>query len=184
MDLSITPPGPDDQPCGKWACGDHGSCVNNACVCADHWSGKHCQHPPPSTFAPQPSGPDFQVQYPGQDFACGNWGTYGSVVKGQSGLANTCDCGFLYPMMGQRCETECVDDDDCGTGTCDTEVGRCVCNEQWSGRQCRVPSSDFKCKVNSDCGWTDKDVHGTCDVDTGACECNDSYEGTRCQTHL
>ncbi len=184
MDLSITPPGSDDDPCGKWGCGDHGSCVNNACVCADHWSGAHCQNPPPSTFQPQPSGVDFQVQHPGADFACGNWDTYGSIVKGQSGLANSCNCGFLYPMTGTRCEIECATDEQCGTGTCDTSVGRCVCNEEWSGRQCRIPSHDFKCKSDGDCGWTPDDVKGTCDVDTGMCDCNDSYEGTRCQIHM
>lgn len=166
--------------CGEWGCGDHGDCVNGACKCAHGWSGASCATP--SSSPPNPNIGDFE---------CGNWGVYGKLDMGRPGLAATCDCAGT-DMMGSRCATECEDDADCGTGTCDTSVGRCECSKRcfsdedcevgecedrfctkgWTGTRCSEALSN-KCLVDADCNGQ------ACDQ--GACVCDDTHTGLRCE---
>jgi len=180
--MTITEQGTIYSPCGEWGCGDHGTCINNTCKCDYGWTGVSCQVPSPS-----PPNPNIG------DFECGNWGVYGKLNMGRPGLAPTCDCKGTH-MLGERCELECESDTDCGSGTCDTSVGRCecskrcfadtdcelgeckdrVCTDGWTGVQCSKALSNI-CRSDSDCN------DQTCDE--GTCLCDDAHTGLRCEVN-
>lgn len=157
----INPPGNFRDACGKWGCGTNGDCINNICVCRDFWAGDHCQIPPPIP----PSTPK----------ACSNWGVkLTPPTQGAPGRAATCDCGYTG-MQGARCEIECSMDSECGSGTCDLTVGRCVCTPEWGDVQCRRALT-ASCATNADCGV------GTCV--SGGCVCPANHTGLRCEFGL
>ena len=109
-------------------------------------------------------------------------------------------------MKGARCEVECEDDTDCGHGTCDTSVGRCVCTQKcyndidcpkgstcdtstlqclsgWTDIQCGT-ALDSTCTTDDDCGVDGGFGHGgTCGED-GTCVCDPGFVGYRCEREL
>ena len=189
--------------CSKWGCGDHGECLNGACMCETHWSGSNCQIAPGLTIPPPSSTGDV---------GCGNWDVYGVWTLGRPGYSPTCDCGTTG-MTGTRCETECVTNSDCGvpgeayaaclasgSETCGppicSAVGRCecsrsclsnfdcgadqcvdgVCTNGWTDVQCSRALDDT-CGTDSDCG-----EGGSCV--NGACSCEYGYSGLKCEFKL
>jgi hypothetical protein len=182
--LPIDQPGTIYSPCGKWGCGSHGECGgNNTCTCFHGWSGDHCESPPISP-------PNANVG----DLECGNWGVFGTLTLNTPGYAPTCDC-WGTGMTGSRCHVECESNDDCGSGVCDTEVGRCQCTDNcfnddqcewgscvagkctngWTDVGCRRALSS-ECNQDSDCG------HGSCV--NNVCQCDQGYIGGRCEKQL
>ena len=75
-------------------------------------------------------------------------------------------------------QPSCVDTG-CSHGQCIGE--RCICDPGWSGDYCNIPSPDFMCKEDKDCGtW---DTFGTCHKNTGRCTCPLGWPYTpHCQT--
>ena len=132
------------------------------------------------------------------DSECGNWGVYGTLTLGPAGLAPTCDCSGTGGMLGQRCERECDEDADCGTGTCDA-FGRCSCTRScfsdsdcllgtcdrstttctggWGDVRCRRALGN-ECETDEDCGA------GVCDAEDKTCVCEPGYTGLRCEFQL
>ena len=188
----IAQPRDDFSPCGMWGCGNHGVCKNNVCACEDGWMGANC-HIPPFGQVPGHRG----------DAGCGNWGVFGTMTLGQSGYVPTCECA--HGMKGDRCEVECTEDGDCGHGTCDTTVGRCVCsrrcyndvdcpgsgtcnldtlqcNSGWTGVKC-THALDASCSDDDDCGVSGGfGEGGSCVGDV--CVCDPDYVGLRCERKL
>ena len=186
--VEITPPGSQYSPCGKYGCGDHGVCgTNNACTCQEGWNGVHCEIAPVS--------PPSEVI---GESECGNWGVYGQLTLGAPGLPPTCDCTGT-DMLGSRCERECDEDADCGTGTCgafgrcncavscfadaDCALGTCdlsttTCTGGWGDVRCRRALGN-ECEADSDCSGA-----GVCDPEEGTCVCDAGYTGLRCEFQL
>ncbi len=191
--IPISQPGDDFTPCGKWGCGNHGVCdINNTCTCKDGWTGASC-HIPPVGQVPAHLG----------DAACGNWDVFGTMTLGLPGYAPTCEC--KHGMKGDRCEVECTENADCGHGTCDTIMGRCVCATRcyndadcpgtsscdtsilqctsgWTGVKCSH-ALDATCTSNDDCGVNGGFGEGGVCVD-GVCVCEPDYAGMRCEREL
>lgn len=183
--LPIDQPGTIYSPCGKWGCGSHGECgENNTCTCSHGWTGDHCEVPPISP-------PNANVG----DLECGNWGVFGTLTLNSPGYAPTCYCSGTG-MTGSRCHVECESNDDCGSGVCDTEVGRCVCSPDcFNDDQCEWGScvagkcsngwTDVGCKraLTNECNQdSDCSGHGSCV--NNACQCDQGYIGQRCERQL
>lgn len=184
----IDAPGTIYSACGKYGCGDHGTCgTNNMCECQPGWTGVHCEVAPITR-------PDASLG----DSECGNWGVYGELTLGAPGLAPNCDCSDTGGMKGERCERECDDDADCAHGgTCD-QFGRCNCATRcFVDTDCDLGVCDLATRTCTD-GWTDvgcrralSDVcasdgdcsdHGACINNKCACELD--YTGMRCEFQL
>ena len=129
------------------------------------------------------------------DLECGNWGVFGTLTLGAPGLASTCNC-MGTGMTGSRCHVECESDAQCGTGVCNTEVGRCECTDRcFIDNQCEWGSCVSGVCTN---GWTDvgcaRALSGECNEDSdcsghgtcgdGTCVCDQGYIGGRCEKQL
>jgi hypothetical protein len=178
-----------DVTCNEVGCGDHGSCVNNVCVCTDNWSGNQCQTPPTGNAG---CTPDTATKK-----SCGNQGSYGTCQASTSstnGIAGSgqCKCDMLTSQMGTFCEQACDPGDTtaCGgplRGACvnsfykiytnpNAVANRCVCINGWSGTDCTTPPAGWQCNnTDQQCtNVTTEDpkntvVTGTCN--NGTCEC-------------
>lgn len=196
MYIPLTEPGNDYSPCGVWGCGFHGFCdINNTCTCRDGWSGASCHIPPLGAI-------DSRLG----DATCGNWGVNGKLTLNMPGYVPYCEC--FGGMTGTHCEVECRADSDCGTGSCDTHIGRCRCDTRcysdsdcdlgkcittglgigkcdggWSGLRCAHALAD-SCNSDADCsgGGTCVDQRCVCDANRWGLRCEDTRatEGMPC----
>lgn len=186
MHVPISQPGDDQSPCGKWGCGQHGVCdINNTCTCDPGWSGSSCHIAPAGMVNPALG-----------DVTCGNWGVYGVMTLNMPGFEPYCEC--FFGMKGAHCELECTSNADCGTGTCDTSVGRCQCSTRcYSDADCPLGTcvktgvsvgacssgwTGIKCgtALSSSC-TTDADCSGGGLCVNGACVCDENRTGLRCE---
>jgi hypothetical protein len=119
-----------------------GECDAAMQVCVDLGDGTGGCATPPSEFVMCETIGQEEVEVTDID------GNPATVCGNTSGVCNT-DTGF--------CSVPCVDDTTCGTLTCDTASGNCVCTE------------DAQCGEGL-----------TCNTDTGACEGGGCMEDADC----
>jgi hypothetical protein len=86
----------------------------------------------------------------------------------------TSDCPFGQKCDNNECKpiSNCETKEDCNNhGTCSS--GNCVCDQGWSGDNCKTQKSN--CKTKEDCN-----NHGTCS--SGNCVCDQGWSGDNCKT--
>ncbi len=77
------------------------------------------------------------------------------------------DCIVHAPTPSNKCkDTHCVN------GICDPSNGKWLCNEGWTGPDCKTKIPDSNKCLNKDYG------NGKCNVDTEKCDCNDGWTGS------
>lgn len=148
-------------------CGDHGSCVDGNCNCADSYTvsaSGECDISPGSFCA--------------ADADCSGHGTCDT-----SGATDVCVCSDGY--SGNTCSTapdlcEYPDTLNCGThGDCNPADRTCVCTGGFSGTDCLTPRHDCV-DADGDCSG-----HGTCTLDGtegNRCDCTDGHSDLTCST--
>ncbi len=87
-------------------------------------------------------------------------------------LCTSCESWDLErnDLMQTLCENV-----NCNNGTCNTETGKCECNENWTGDFCNIPTNPDNPCAGIDCG-----PNGNCV--NGICECTGSWTGTNCDS--
>lgn len=79
--------------------------------------------------------------------------------------------GFNVTFSVNSCPSERNDLTCSGHGSCDSESGECVCDKDFKGVACAVPTCPKQCAAE------DGTPRGTCDYDEKKCECFSGFIG-------
>ncbi|XP_078664668.1 mucin-5AC-like [Branchiostoma floridae x Branchiostoma belcheri] len=153
-------------------CGQHGSCVGNACRCKDGWRGECCEEAscdPPCENGGTCENPEYPCTcLPGwQGYYCQNAVCENSC--GDHGLCTapnhcTCDYGYTGPTCNiPICNPACLNG-----GAC-TGPDECTCVAGWTGEHCESAICYEPCQNG-----------GICNL-PNLCTCPRNYAGRYCE---
>lgn len=168
---------PVEAPYCQGGCGtdNQGTCVAfddkpASCLCNPGFYGEHCQ----SKMCPGFSGGLFPADMKG---ACN-----GGVCNATKGICASCEEGE-YSGVNKACELKKCPSVDCsGHGQCQSQEGKCKCEEGWSGDKCEhntCPGPDdqkYPAESHNACYG-----RGICNTEDGTCECQAPFMGYACQ---
>ncbi|XP_006815600.1 teneurin-3-like [Saccoglossus kowalevskii] len=177
-------------------CNGHGECIDGVCLCEQRFKGEFCE----LVDCLDPSCSGHGVCFEGQCHCGHGWMGDSCDKPVPVEVIETTVCPSL-PIedteVGETLDTDRV----ChGRGYYDNSIGRCICDDDWGGRDCShsICDEDSDCGPNQECqmsscvcmeGWTGSEcqtqkckvpcsIHGLC-IDT-VCRCDPGWNGWLC----